>query len=290
MSRAFIAPRPWFLVAYLVVVTAELPASEPARAPQSYKQETKVSSIDFYGTDLKFAWTFTNDLPKPIKLLTYVWELHVDGEKIQRGQSRQQRKLDPGAGIDLEFPLTIKHATLEKILKTNSLPSRLPYEFIGRATLGANVRTWGFDLTDKGEVNVLKGPDVTIQRFSVSRMDEERAAVAIEITIRNPNNFPSQLSNFTADLILAGQTVAQEVQGPSREIPANGTALVPLELDLNFKRLGRVVYNALSQKESEFTLYGKTEVSTPWGTKRLNYDHSGKVTIERDSSPHAAAP
>ena len=248
------------------------------------KQPTVISSIDFYGTELKFAWTFINPLPRPVKLYSYVWELYVGDKKLQRGQSRQVRNIQAGSSWTLELPAVVRHATLEKLLRTNSLPSQIPYRFTGRATLGGQVHTWSYDLADEGKVNLLSGPGVDIQRFRIKKMDEARANVAVEIIIRNANTFPTQLSNFSADLILAGQTIAQGVEGPARAIEANGSAIVPLDLDLNFASLGQVVYHALNQQESDFTLYGKTEVSTPWGTKKLNYDQSGKVRIERDGT------
>lgn len=245
------------------------------------KQPTSVASIDFYGTDLKFAWQFTNPLNREIRVLSYVWELHVNGKRVQRGQSKQVRRMTPQSEITLDFPVSVKHTSLEKLLRTNPLPSHLPYRFFGRVNLGAGVRTWGFDLTDEGDLYVLASPLFDIKKFHIASMDESRAMVAVEILIRNPNSFATRLTHFSADFILAGQTIAQDVEGPASEIAPSGTAVVPLSLDLNFAHLGKVVHHALSQSETAYTLYGKTEVTTPWGVKKINYDQSGKVKIER---------
>ena len=137
------------------------------------------------------------------------------------------------------------------------------------------------DLTDEGQISLLASPRFDIQKFHIKSMDKNRANVSMEILIRNPNSFATTLKNFSADLILGGQTIAQELQGPNSEIAPNGTVVVPIDLDLNFSHLGQVVYRALAQDEASFTLYGQTEVTTPWGVKKMNYDQSGKVKIER---------
>jgi LEA14-like dessication related protein len=248
---------------------------------QAQKQPTIVASIDFYGTDLKFAWELANPVQKEVRLLSYVWELHVDGKRVQRGQSRQVRRVAVGEKLTLEFPVSVKHAALQKLMRTTSLPSRLPYRFIGRANFGVGVKTWGYDLEDEGELNLLASPKFEIQKFHIERMDESRASVAVELLIRNPNTFATRLNNFTADFMLAGQPIAQGVEGPSSEIAANGTAVLPMNLDLNFASLGSVVHHALKQTQGDYTLYGKTEVTTPWGVKKMNYDQSGKMKIER---------
>ncbi len=249
--------------------------------PQANQQPTSVASIDFYGTDLKFAWTLTNPYHHEIRLLSYVWELQVQGKRVQRAQSRQVRRIPPGGSIPLEIPVSVRREVLEKILHNGSLPSQLPYQFLGKVNLGAGVRAWGCNLSDVGNVNLLAGPSLDLRKFRITRMDESRAEIAVEISIRNPNSFPTKLSNFSADLILAGQTIAQEIQGPSREIPAGATEVVPLDLDLNFTHVGQVVYQALNKTDSDYTLYGKTDVSTPWGVRRMNYDQSGRVKIDR---------
>ena len=264
-----------------IVAVSCATTNDLGKEPQAKQQKTGVASIDFYGSDLNFGWTFTNPYDHEIRLLSYAWELDVDGKRVQRGQSRQVRRLAAGSETTLDIPVSVKHVTLEKTLRTNSLPSQLSYRFIGKANLGAGVRSWSFDLNDEGQMNVLASPSLDIIKFHVTKMDTSRANVAVEILIRNPNTFATKLSNFSADFILGGQTVAQGVEGPTSEIAANGTAVIPLDLDLNFTRLGKVVYHALNQTETDFTLYGKTEVSTPWGTKKMNYDQSGKVKIER---------
>lgn len=251
------------------------------KKPVAVQHKTTVASIDFYGTDLKFGWTFTNPNAKEIRFLSYVWELQVDGQRVQHSQSRQIRRIGAGSELSFDLPVSVKHAALEKSLHTNSLPSHIPYRLVGRANFGAGVRSWSLDLTDEGQMNILASPSLDITKFHVTKMDKSRATVAVEILIRNPNTFATRLSHFSADFILGGQTVAQGVEGPTSEIAANGTVVIPLDLDLNFTRLGKVVYHALNQTETDFTLYGKTEVSTPWGTKKMNYDQSGKVKIER---------
>lgn len=248
---------------------------------EAKKQTTAIIAIDFYGSDLKFAWTFTNPYDREIKLISYVWEFQVEGKRIQHGQSRQLRRIPPHESFTLELPVSVKHANLEKLLNLNSLPAQLPYQFIGKANLGASVSSWAFDLKDEGQINLLASPQFGIQKFRIKSMDKERANVAMEILIRNPNTFATTLKNFKADLVLAGQTIAQELQGPTGEIAPSGTAVVPIDLDLNFTHVGQVVYRALNQAESSYTLYGQTEVSTPWGVKKMNYDQSGKITIER---------
>jgi len=267
----------------LFVVSCASPTG-PGRAPQANKQPPVVSSIDFYGTELKFAWEFANPTSREIRVLNYVWELHVGGKRVQRAQSKQHRRIAPGATTELEFPVTVKRAALEKLLRTTSLPSEMPYRFIGRVYLGAGVSAWDFYLEDAGDLKLLAGPRFDIQKFHVERMDTLRADLAIEIRIQNPNTFPTKLDNLTADFILAGQTIAQGVKAPAREIAPSGETVVPLSLDVNFTSLGKVVYHALNQSETTYTLYGQTDVSTPWGVKKMNYDQSGQVKIEREKN------
>lgn len=252
-----------------------------ARTNQFRKHPPEVSAIDFYGTELKFACTFTNSTARPVRLLSYVWELHVEGQRVDRGQGRAPRTIAAGTDFTLELPVVIKRSVLEKTLGRSPLPSELPYRFLGRANLGAGVRSWSFEFDEKGTLSILGSPSFSIQRFHVQEMDDAHARVAVEIRIHNPNSFPTKLSQFTADFILAGQTVAQSVTAPETEIAAHGTCVVPMNLDLHFKLLGQVVARALRNETAEYSLYGKAELSTPWGPKKVNYDTSGSLKIER---------
>lgn len=251
------------------------------KRPESAKVPTEVSSIDFYGTELKFGWNFSNPFDHEIRLLSYVWELHVNGRRVDRSQSRQVRRIAPHSTYTLELPSAVRRANLEKTLKVNPLPSELPYKLIGRVYVGAGMRTWAFDLEDEGVLKLLAPLSFDIPHFQIKSMDRERARIDFEIAVHNPNTFPTRLSHFTADLILSGQTIAQGKEAPEQEIAPNDSVLIPLSLDLNFKHLGQVVARALEQDESAYTLYGKTEMSTPWGVKKVNYDRSGNLKIER---------
>lgn len=252
-----------------------------ARRDQFRKHAPEVSAIDFSGTELRFAYSFKNPYATDIRLLSYVWEFHVDGKRVHRGQGRAPRTIAAGSDFTLELPVVAKRSDLEKTIDRNPLPSELPYRFLGRANLGAGVRSWSFEFDERGTLSLLGSPSFSIQRFHLQEMDVAHAKVAVEIRIQNPNSFATKLSQFTADFILAGQTVAQSVTAPETEIDANGTCVVPMNLDLQFKLLGQVVARTLRNETADYSLYGKAELSTPWGPKKVNYDTSGSVKIER---------
>ena len=74
--------------------------------------------------------------------------------------------------------------------------------------------------------------------------------------------------------------MAQEIQGPSADIPANDYVVVQFDLELDLAMLGSTVVNALRQPDVTYEFDGTTAFDTPWGRKSLNFAQSGRLQVQ----------
>jgi LEA14-like dessication related protein len=239
-----------------------------------------VTQIDFAGVDMRFDFTVKNPTDRYVRLDAYRWELLALGKKLARGQSHGSEPVDSGGSLTVQIEVPVKNGDVFNLTHTDR-PTTLPdYEFRLTALLTGGLMNLPRDFEKHGRLSVLYRPALTLQNFRVLKQTDATAVIHFEALLENQNSFAVHLDKMVANLHLAGRPVAQEIQGPSENIPANGRTVATFEFELDLAMLGSTVVNALRQPDVNYEFDGTTAFDTPWGRKSLNFAQSGRLQIQ----------
>jgi LEA14-like dessication related protein len=88
----------------------------------------------------------------------------------------------------------------------------------------------------------LKAPEVSLNDLSIEKFDLAQMQFALKVDMKNPNAVAMPLSNLKLDLQLVGLAVATaRSTQPSFNLPANGSATVPITLEVPFSKIGESI-------------------------------------------------
>lgn len=267
-------------LAVLAVASVGCATTDGGRRPQVILNDAKVTQIDFAGVDLRFDLMVKNPSDRYARLDAYRWELLVAGKKLAKGQSHGSEPVDAGSDLVVQIEVPVKNGDVFSVLHTDR-PQTLPsYVFRLTALLAGGMMTLPQDFEKRGPLAILYRPVLTLQNFRVVKQTDNDAQIRFQGLLENLNPFPVHLDKMVANLHLAGRPVAQEIQGPSADIPANGRVVVQFDLELDLAVLGSTVVNALRQPEVNYEFDGTTAFDTPWGRKSLSFAQSGRLQVQ----------
>ena len=274
------AARICFSTVALVLALTGCATTDGGRRAQVTLSDGKLTQIDFAGVDLRFDLAVKNPTDRYVRLDAYRWELLVAGKKLAKGQSHGSEPVDSSSEIVVQIEVPVKNGDVFNLIHTDRPITPPVYELRLTALLAGGLMTLPQDFERHGQLSILYRPVVTLQNFRVVKQTNEAATIRFETLLENQNPFAIRLDKTVANLHLAGRPVAQEFQGPAKDIPANGRAVAAFDLELDLAVLGSTVVNALRQPDVNYEFDGTTAFDTPWGRKSLSFAQSGRLQIQ----------
>ena len=265
----------------MVLALTGCATTDAGRRPQVTLSDAKLTGIDFAGVDLRFDLTVKNPTDRYVRLDAYRWELLVAGKKLARGQNHAPEPVDSGGSLTVQIDVPVKNGEVFGLMHSDRPPAAPPYEFRLTALIAGGMMTLPQDFVKQGKLDILYRPILTLQNFRVVKQTDDAGQIRFQGLLENPNSFAVHLDKMVANLHLGGRPVAQEIQGPSADIPANGRVVVQFDLELDLALLGSTVVNALRQPDVNYEFDGTTAFDTPWGRKTLNFAQSGRLQVQR---------
>lgn len=122
-------------------------------------------------------------------------------------------------------------------------------------------------------------PTVRPRSVAVKSIGPQGLTLALELDVQNPNSFA--LAAHSVDGILQlgdGVELGRAAASPEAPIPAQGSAVVPSELTVNFTNLAALAPLALSEQPVAYRFKGQAQI----GSEKLNvgvpFELAGELT------------
>lgn len=133
----------------------------------------------------------------------------------------------------------------------------------------------------------LDPPRISIADIQVQEVKTMETVFLVELRILNPNDAPLNVQGVTCDLEIDGRHFATGIASGRHQIPAYGTALVPVSvyasmLDMVTSFIQRIQAANTGQQAQpmEYTLHGKVRLDHGGMQKNLPFESSGALSLE----------
>ncbi len=124
-------------------------------------------------------------------------------------------------------------------------------------------------------------PKVQFQKIEVKDIDWEGADTDFVFRVENPNPVGVRLSSFSWDLAFEGTDALDGASSEGLELPASGSALVRIPVDLVYAQLYELVQATRGEDEIDFALSGHFGFDTPAGEVKVPFTEKGDFPAPR---------
>ncbi|HEY8258984.1 MAG TPA: LEA type 2 family protein [Gemmatimonadales bacterium] len=131
---------------------------------------------------------------------------------------------------------------------------------------------------------VYEDPAVTVARVRVGSDSLSSAPVLVALDLQNPNDYPLSTVRVELSLELDDLPVGRLDQDSTVVLPEEGTSTVSLPLELAAGVPARRLI-ALGVGIHRFTVTGRAEFTTPFGTRRVRFAQEGDLKFGPPPSP-----
>ncbi|MEA2114880.1 MAG: LEA type 2 family protein [Thermodesulfobacteriota bacterium] len=146
-----------------------------------------------------------------------------------------------------------------------------PLLFTGCATIGTGVEK----------------PTITVTDLSVQEVKALEAIFTLELRVMNPNDYPLDIRGITCDLTLDGNHFANGISDVQQEVPAFGTATVPVTVYASVLDMVGSVIHMLQQADTSkgsvkplrYELAGKIRLGGSGAVNTLPFDSKGELSF-----------
>jgi LEA14-like dessication related protein len=256
------------------------------RQPDVSIASARLGAASFDGAELLADVRIDNPNPVAIRLEGFDYDLRTDGRSLLSGEHEQAVRIGANHQARIDVPLQIDFEDLRDIAR--DLGSRDEIEYTLALGLAIDVPVLGtrrIPARTTGTLPVPRIPDISLERVSVSELAWTGARATLELAVDNPNAFDLALDRLDYDLAVNGDAWVTGGEGVTANVPARGTGLLRIPVQLDFATIGRSAYQLLTGSGAfEYSLDGRlqgTAGDDRLGAFDLGFSRSGEADIER---------
>jgi LEA14-like dessication related protein len=125
-------------------------------------------------------------------------------------------------------------------------------------------------------------PKLTITSITILQADLINTRLKLTLKIDNPNTFPLTLSTFRYELYGNGAFWAKGMRKNLAVIPAEGSSVADVNLDMNFIDMKRqLLDDIVAMREVHYRIVGGVDLDAPEIPGfRINFDYSGNSPVK----------
>lgn len=132
----------------------------------------------------------------------------------------------------------------------------------------------------------LEAPRVSLADVRVQEMKGLENIIRIDLRVFNTNDVPLTLRAIDCDLTMNGKRLATGVSRVEQEIPAYGTAVIPVTLYSSVVDLFRGVIGLQDKEKVKFGLTGNLRVEGgAWVPSRIPFNAESEISFDAFNKP-----
>ncbi len=124
---------------------------------------------------------------------------------------------------------------------------------------------------------VWKKPAVAFEGITLHGLNQDGASLEVRLRVENPNSYRLVVKHFSYRLAVAGTPVGGGETDSNIAVEAKAGGDVELPVALDWRELKGRALDFLLSGGVEYSIEGEITFSTPIGTFRRPYGHSGKI-------------
>lgn len=248
----------------LLLSSCKMMESLNVSKPTVSVSDVNVTGITFDGVDFAVEMEVSNPNSVNLTLGSYQYDLSIKDAQLLSGEEMAGISIPGGGSQMVRIPLSLNYKsafqTISGVISGDSLNYDLAADFTFDVPVLGDVTV---PVSKKGNLPVLRIPDVSFDGFSVEKMNFSGAEIAVAINVNNPNSFALQARDLSYNLNINGKKWAEGVVDKSAEIGAKKTDQIIIPLKISFSEVGMSVFQMLSSgKPFEYDVQGSFTFDT----------------------------
>ena len=130
-------------------------------------------------------------------------------------------------------------------------------------------------------------PKISIADIQVQEMKSMETAFLVQLRVMNPNEVPLDIRGVDCDLEIDGRHFAQGIASSPQEIPAYGTALVPVSVYASMMNMISSVVGLIQTNNTSaalqplsYKLVGNIRLGAGGVTRKIPFESSGELSLQ----------
>lgn len=198
------------------------------------------------------------------QLRGYDYKLLVEGSPVVSGEQKTKTAIGANTNSTVSVPMTLEYDAVYSLYET--LKNQKSFKYIADCGLKFDapvVGTMTVPLKHEGVLPVVKPPAVSLDSYEVKKLGMTGADLLLNLHVSNPNAFSVLLNKMQYGLKVNGQEWANGVTRNALSIGEDGEATMALPVSLDFVKMGRTVFQSLSDKKPlDYDLSASLDVNT----------------------------
>ena len=250
------------------------------RRPTASVRGVQLGDLSLDNAQLLFDVELTNPYSVPLPLLDVGYTLSSGGSQFVAGQADVGGTIPANSSKRITLPAAVEFAELLSVLKHVKPGAVVPYttkmEFGAEAPVIGRI---GVPLTKRGELPVPSVPQVELTSVQWESLTLSEASAVLSLRVHNTNDFPFDLQELRYDLALGGRQVASSSIAEATGFTRGGEHTLEIPISFSPSSLGLGILNLLRGDDGGYEMTGTMELTTPFGSISMPFDHSGRAAF-----------
>lgn len=228
--------------------------------------------------DVEVENPYTTSLP----LTDLGYSLTSGGNKFLEGTLTPTGSIPARGRQVIQLPATVPFSSLLAALKGVKPGAVVPYTANFR--IGVNVPVLGridVPFSKSGELPVPTVPQVEVTSLSMAKLGLDQIKATAKLRIRNPNQFPLDLTRLSVNLALGGLDVGGSKLASPASIGSKQEATVEVPLSFSPRAVGIGIVNLLRGNQIAYQVSGSLDANTRFGPLSLPFSRISNAAITK---------
>ncbi|MEO8158949.1 MAG: LEA type 2 family protein [Betaproteobacteria bacterium] len=243
---------------------------------------TSIRGLSLDNVVLLFDVEIENPYAASLPLIDLGYSLASGGNKFLEGTLTPTGSIPARGKQVIQLPATVPFASLYSVLKGLRPGAVVPYTADFR--IGVNVPVLGridVPLSKSGELPVPAVPQVEVSSLSMGKLGLDQVSATAKLRIRNPNQFPLDLTRLGVNVALGGLDVGSSKIARPANIGAGQETTLDVPLSFSPRAVGIGIVNLLRGNQIAYQVSGSVDANTRFGPLSLPFSRISNTAVTR---------
>lgn len=210
-----------------------------------------ITSLTAEKTEMTIKVLLKNQLPFSLTADSLQYSISISGVEVIKSHHEKTITLESNDTNWISLPLTIQNHHLESILKANERKDIDSVEYRLNATFFTNIAfRKKFDVDVKRLLPLIYIPELTSKHIQVDSLNFSRAAIQLDVSIKNQNVFPIKAKHIAYKFAIEDhEWIEGVIPGVTNIIEQSSTEL-QIPIRVSFKEVSKTLFDLLKNGEN----------------------------------------
>lgn len=235
-------------------------AASAIEQPKLTFQAVRLQSIDLEGATLAFDFELENPNSFGLKVARAQYGIEVEGTRVTAGELPGGLALPARGKAPLTVTSRVRYQDVPGIAGLFGKRDSIRYKLSGAVGIQTALGLIDLPFSREDQLPLPHLPAFSLEGLRIRSASFDRIALEVRVKIANANGFPLPAGKLRSALSLAGSEVARVDGAGLSTVPAGGSAVVAIPIDLPLAGIGRAATDLVRGAPVDVGLRGAARI------------------------------